>query len=189
MNFTHISYQNSLPILIQDTVVTMMNSPQEEPTPLRIPERNLRACAALTNTVVGALWKECGFSCEYPEGSNIPEARLVSGDPISVVQEALHSFHERYEIPDDVWEWMIGMVITSLRSNADYWEFLSKGSIEAWASAQWMRAKLSKVKLAWLMGENDDGHRQEAATHAIARHVFEIAAQALDEDDQGEPIS
>lgn len=167
----------------------MINSPQEEqPSLPRIPERNLRACVALAGTVVGALWKECGFSCEYPKGSNMPEATLVTGDPMSVAQEALHAFHESYEISDDVWEWMIGIVIMNLQRNADYWEFLSKVSIEAWESAQWMRAKLSKVKLAWLMGKNDDGHRQEAATHAIAKYVFELAAQALDEDDQGESM-
>lgn len=162
----------------------MKHSPENNEKP-QIPERNLGACVALSKALVSALWQECGFTCNYPEGSIMPEAVLVSGDPISVVQEALHTFREGYEIPDDVWEWMIGMVIVSLESNADYWELLSKGSIEAWESAQWMRAKLSKVKLAWLMSENDDCHRREAARNAIAKYVFGLAAQALDEDDEG----
>ena len=161
-----------------------MNHSPHEPDLPHIPERNLGAVVALEKAVVGAVWQNCGFSCEYPQGSVMPVAKMIDGDIETTVRNALKGFHSKYEVREEIWEWMIGMMISSLESNADYWEFLSRSSIGAWESAQWMRAKLSKVKLAWLMGENDDGHRQEAATHAVAKLVFALTAQVLDEGDE-----
>ncbi len=160
-----------------------MNNIPREPDLPRIPERNLGACVALHGSLVRAIWKECGFSCDYSNGKNIPVATLVSGDPLAAVRDSLRDFRNRHDVSDESMEWMIGMVIASLQSNADYWEFLSKINVEAWESAQWMRAKLSLVKLAWLMGDNDDRHRQEAAMHAIAKYVFQLASQALENED------
>ncbi|MDO8648725.1 MAG: hypothetical protein Q7R81_02985 [Candidatus Peregrinibacteria bacterium] len=158
-----------------------MEEQEQSPQRIAIKERSLEACLFLQRTLYRAAWQECSFSCHYPQGMAMPQPRVVSGNVAATVQAALLSFMHQYDIDDDVWDWMLAVTAASFENQAEHWQMWADGSLQDWKTAQWIREKLSKIKLGWLLGKDDDFHREQVSEHAITVAVADMIKDALEQ--------
>lgn len=142
-------------------------------------QRSLGACLALKGELYRAVWNNAGFACKRPNGSDVPEP-TIHGEPAAAARDALLEFKFRHKVSEDVWDWMLDVVVAAFESDEYGAERDIESEYESWRIADWMQGKLKAVHLAWLMSPSRDSQREAIARAVIEKEVARIIRQAVE---------